>query len=86
MSSLYVLAATALWLVPQTAGTAQANSGSGQTAAPHDGQHDFDFEIGKWKAHLRYLRHRLSGSDDWEDFDGTVVTTPFMGGKGNSLR
>ena len=83
MSSLYVLAATAFWLVPQSTVTAQTNSGIVQAAAPHDGQHDFDFEIGKWKAHLRYLRHRLSRSNDWEDFDGTVVTTPFMDGKGN---
>ena len=83
ISGLYVLAATALCLVPRPAVTAQTNSGSPQTAAPHDGQHDFDFEIGKWKAHLRYLRHRLSGSNEWEEFDGTVVTKPFMDGKGN---
>jgi hypothetical protein len=83
ISGLYVLAATAFWLVPQPAVTAQTNSASVQTAAPHDGQHDFDFEIGKWKAHLRYLRHRLAGSNDWEEFDGTVVTKPFMDGKGN---
>jgi hypothetical protein len=58
-------------------------SASAQTAAPHDGQHDFDFEIGTWKAHVRRLLHRLEGSKDWEDYDGTVVTLPIMGGKGN---
>ena len=56
---------------------------SPQTAAAHDGQHDFDFEIGKWKAHVKRLNHRLVGSKDWEEYDGTVVTTPFMEGKGN---
>lgn len=51
--------------------------------ATHDGQHDFDFEIGTWHAHVRRLAHRLSGSNDWDEFDGTVVTTPFMQGRGN---
>ena len=88
---LYLLGGILVWLMQQSAAVAQndtphpdsGSSASRQTASPHDGQHDFDFELGKWKAHLRYLRHRLSGSNDWEDFDGTVVTTPFMDGKGN---
>ena len=49
----------------------------------HRGQRDFDFEIGKWRAHVRKLAHPLSGSKVWEEFDGTVVTTPFMEGRGN---
>jgi hypothetical protein len=52
-------------------------------AATHDGQHDFDFELGTWHAHVRRLAHRLTGSHDWDDFDGTVVTKPFMEGRGN---
>lgn len=39
-----------------------------------DGRHDFDFEVGTWKAHVRTLHHRLSAANDWEDYDGTVVT------------
>ena len=39
-------------------------------AAPHDGAHDFDFLIGDWKAHVRVLRSRLSGSNDWFEYDG----------------
>ena len=49
----------------------------------HDGQHDFDFEIGNWKAHVKKLIHPLSNSNEWEGYDGTVSTTPFMEGKGN---
>jgi hypothetical protein len=65
------------------AGTPGADSTSHEIAEPHDGQHDFDFEIGNWRAHVKKLTHPLSGSKDWEEFDGTVVTTPFMDRHGN---
>jgi hypothetical protein len=54
-----------------------------QPVAAHDGQHDFDFEIGTWHARVKRLDSRLSGSNAWEEFDGTVVTKPFMDGRGN---
>jgi hypothetical protein len=56
---------------------------SAQPATIHNGQHDFDFEIGTWKAHVRKLIHPLTNSEAWEDYDGTVVTAPFMDGRGN---
>lgn len=34
-----------------------------------DGQHDFDFNIGTWKTHIRRLLHPLSGSDEWVELD-----------------
>ena len=37
-----------------------------------DGQHDFDFNIGTWKTHIRRLLHPLTGSNDWVDLNGTV--------------
>jgi hypothetical protein len=40
-------------------------------AAPQrDGSHDFDFLIGDWKAHVRRLPDRLSGSTAWLEYDG----------------
>jgi hypothetical protein len=36
----------------------------------HDGAHDFDFIIGKWKAHVRRLPDRLVGSTKWLEYDG----------------
>jgi len=44
-----------------------------QAATVHDGQHDFDFLLGSWKIHLKRLRHPLTGSNEWVEFDGTVV-------------
>jgi hypothetical protein len=48
-----------------------------------DGQHDFDFEIGMWKTHLRRLVHPLSGSSDWIELDGTTVVRKVWSGRAN---
>lgn len=52
-----------------------------QSAAAHDGQHDFDFLIGSWKIHLKRLVHPLSGSHEWIDLDGTVVCRTAFNGR-----
>jgi hypothetical protein len=46
-----------------------------------DGQHDFDFEVGSWKIHLKKLMHPLTGSNDWVEFDGTSVTKQVWDGR-----
>jgi hypothetical protein len=51
-------------------GSAAANATQG---AVRDGQHDFDFEVGTWKTHLKLLVHPLSGSTTWVECDGTTV-------------
>jgi hypothetical protein len=51
------------------------------TATEHDGQHDFDFEVGTWKIHLSRLLHPLTGSTIWAQFDGTTVTRKVWGGR-----
>jgi hypothetical protein len=48
-----------------------------------DGQHDFDFEIGKWNIHLKRLVHPLTGSNEWVESDGTSVTRPLWNGRAN---
>ncbi|HEY3786263.1 MAG TPA: hypothetical protein VGL55_13350 [Steroidobacteraceae bacterium] len=47
-----------------------------------DGQHDFDFNVGTWKTHIRRLVHPLSGSKDWVWMGGTVVIRKVWGGRG----
>jgi hypothetical protein len=51
--------------------------------SPRDGSHDFDFEIGKWKTHLRRLVMPLTGSTTWVEYDGTTVVTKIWNGKAN---
>ncbi|HEX3395799.1 MAG TPA: hypothetical protein VHS76_03790 [Steroidobacteraceae bacterium] len=53
------------------------------TAERRDGQHDFDFEIGVWKTHLKRLVHPLSGSTAWVELDGTTVVRKVWNGKAN---
>lgn len=48
-----------------------------------DGQHDFDFEIGSWKTHLRRLLHPLTGSTTWIEYEGTSVVRKVWNGRGN---
>jgi len=46
-----------------------------------DGQHDFDFELGSWKIHLKRLVNPMTGSNTWVDFDGTSVTRKVWNGR-----
>jgi hypothetical protein len=52
-------------------------------ATQADGRHDFDYEIGAWKIHLRKRLHPLTGSNTWVDFDGTSVTRKVWDGRAN---
>lgn len=53
------------------------------SAAAHDGQHDFDWEIGTWDTHLKRLREPLSGKTEWVEYAGTSVVKPVMGTRAN---
>jgi hypothetical protein len=62
---------------------AQQNSEASKTSpvTHRDGQHDFDFEIGSWKIHLKRLDRRLVGSTNWVEFDGTSATRKAWDGR-----
>jgi hypothetical protein len=49
----------------------------------HDGQHDFDFEFGRWKVHLKRLTHPLSGSNEWKEYDGSIAVSKIWNGRAN---
>ncbi|HEY0622224.1 hypothetical protein [Sphingomonas sp.] len=44
---------------------------------------DWRFLAGRWTVRHRKLRKRLAGSRDWDEFGGTFVNWPTLGGNGN---
>jgi len=68
------------------AGPAQTDAGAAKvdwqtTTSERDGQHDFDFALGTWKAHLKRLEHPLTVSKTWVEFDGTFVARKLWDGR-----
>jgi hypothetical protein len=82
-----LLCALALLLQPLPLQAQQNRNASPITAPPaatdHDGQHDFDFEIGTWKTHLKRLQHPLTGSTTWIEYEGTSVIRKIWNGRAN---
>ena len=62
-----------------------ANAAAPEPAQLPDGQHDFDWDIGRWKVHLRRLLHPLTGSTTWVEYQGTSVVRPVWSGRANLL-
>jgi hypothetical protein len=54
-----------------------------QPALAQGGQHDFDFEIGTWKTHLKRLLNPLTGSTTWVEYDGTSTVSKIWQGRAN---
>ena len=48
-----------------------------------DGQHDFDFEFGAWKAHISRRLKPLTGSTTWAEYDGTSIVRKVWNGRAN---
>lgn len=87
---LFLLACSLILALQPHPVPAQQRSGASKatappTSAPHDGQHDFDFEIGAWKTHLKRRVHPLSGSDLWSEYDGTTVVSKVWDGRANMV-
>lgn len=72
------------WGVPRAGAVEPASVSSEPT--PHafaEAQHDFDFDYGTWKIHMRRLANPLSGSTQWTEMDGTTVTRKIWNGSAN---
>jgi hypothetical protein len=84
---LMVMIVATCSLSPAAAQTDSVPRPVGQQAqtAPRDGQHDFDFEIGTWKTHVRRLLHPLTGSTTWVEYEGTTVVRKVWNGAANVL-
>jgi hypothetical protein len=84
--STWVLAGILIVIAQPLHGLAQQNSQASKNSLPpteRDGQHDFDFEIGTWKTHLRRLAHPLTGSTTWLEYEGTTVVRKVWNGRAN---
>jgi len=60
-------------------------SGAHAAEPAASGEHDFDFELGRWKTHLSRLVHPLSGSTTWAEYEGTSVVRKVWNGRANLL-
>src|SRR5437763_1320253 len=63
--------------------TAASEVNAQSTDSSRDGQHDFDFEIGRWKTHLKRLINPLTGSTTWVEYEGTTVVRKVWQGRAN---
>jgi hypothetical protein len=70
---------------PAGPATAQASAPAPAATQVRDGQHDFDFELGTWKTHLRRLQKPLTGSTTWVEYEGTSVVRSIWNGRANLL-
>jgi hypothetical protein len=69
------------WIATDTRVKDESDKTAQPTSVRADGQHDFDFELGSWKIHLKRLLHPLTGSTTWVEFDGTSVTRRVWDGR-----
>jgi len=54
---------------------------AGAQTPSRDGQHDFDFHVGKWKSSISRLDHPLSGSSTWVKCEGTLTARKVWDGR-----
>jgi hypothetical protein len=59
----------------------QATSEQQAASVQRDGQHDFDFNFGTWKTHIKRLQNPLTGSKTWVDLEGIVEVTKIWNGR-----
>jgi hypothetical protein len=73
------IAGSMLFLSQGSAGRAESSANAASDKA-HDGQHDFDYLVGSWNIHLKRRLRPLTGSNEWIEFDGTVVCRQIWNG------
>jgi hypothetical protein len=60
-----------------------ADSKTRDQAVATEGSHDFDWELGTWKTHLKRRLRPLSGSQDWVEYEGTTTVRTVWNGRAN---
>jgi hypothetical protein len=74
---------TAVALTMALATSLGAGGAYAAAAAPavHDGQHDFDFDVGVWRTDIVRRLHPLTGPEETVQMTGTVKVTPLWNGR-----
>jgi hypothetical protein len=62
---------------------ASAFAAPGPEVADGAGQHDFDFNVGSWKTHIKRRLKPLTGSTTWVEYDGTHLVRKVWDGRAN---
>ena len=81
-----LLSGTTVLFQPLQAAPQNSGASSASQKPERDGQHDFDFELGSWKTHLKLssrLGHPFTGTDTWNEYEGTSVVRKIWNGKDN---
>jgi hypothetical protein len=76
-----VLVGAVSWLSLALPAGAAGQAAKPPEVASRDGQHDFDFNFGVWKTHIKRLLHPLSGSTESIELDGTVTVRKVWDGR-----
>ena len=79
LASMLVLALSPLQ------GAAQQAANTTAAAEARDGRHDFDWEFGVWKTHLKRRLRPLTGSSEWVEYDGTTTVRKIWDGRANMV-
>jgi hypothetical protein len=82
---LLAVCITLLTVTSVLAASSQAVApGPAQQSSAGDGQHDFDWELGRWHTDVRLLAEPLSESVDvWLHFEGTSTVSPLSNRRAN---
>ena len=70
-----------LMLLSQGANAQPASSTAGLQSTDRNGQHDFDFHLGKWNSRISRLVKPLTGSSTWVSCHGTLMVRKVWNGR-----
>ena len=79
--ALCILAAALICISPVPPAGAADEASQPPKPANHDGQHDFDFNIGVWQTHIKRILDPLSGATRSIELNGTVTVRKVWNGR-----
>ena len=81
LAGLYIVAGIISYLSPTLPARAAGEAAPPPSIAPRDGRHDFDFNFGVWKTHIKRIPNPWSGSSNSIELNGTVTVRKVWDGR-----